>query len=90
MNRIDPKLAATLRQPAELVARGLVPASALAWGSHDTAGLFDSFYSATSTLSLDEPTPNSVNLISENDVALSPNFRRPLAHAVHTFSSGAN
>src|SRR5690242_4051176 len=30
MNRIDPKLAATLRQPAELVARGLVPASALA------------------------------------------------------------
>jgi lysine 2,3-aminomutase len=30
MNRIDPKLAATLRQPAELVARGLAPASALA------------------------------------------------------------
>ena len=30
MNRIDPKLLATLRQPAELVARGLAPASALA------------------------------------------------------------
>jgi lysine 2,3-aminomutase len=30
MNRIDPRLAATLRQPAELVARGLAPASALA------------------------------------------------------------
>src|SRR5215468_2731349 len=30
MNRIDPKLAATLRQPAELVARGLAPVSALA------------------------------------------------------------
>jgi lysine 2,3-aminomutase len=30
MNKIDPKLAATLRQPAELVARGLAPASALA------------------------------------------------------------
>jgi len=30
MNRIDPKLAATLRQPEELVARGLVPAAALA------------------------------------------------------------
>ncbi|MCP4616277.1 MAG: lysine-2,3-aminomutase-like protein [Bradyrhizobium sp.] len=29
MNRIDPSLAATLRQPAELVARGLAPASAL-------------------------------------------------------------
>src|SRR6266404_7423397 len=30
MNRIDPKLAATLRQPAELVARGLAPAADLA------------------------------------------------------------
>src|ERR1043165_7747465 len=30
MNRIDPKLAATLRQPAELVARGLAPESTLA------------------------------------------------------------
>ena len=30
MNRIDPKLVATLRQPAELVARGLAPAAALA------------------------------------------------------------
>ena len=30
MNRIDPKLAATLRQPAELVERGLAPAAALA------------------------------------------------------------
>jgi lysine 2,3-aminomutase len=30
MNRIDPRLAATLRQPAELVARGLAPESALA------------------------------------------------------------
>src|SRR5436190_14402983 len=30
MNRIDPKLAATLRQADELVARGLAPASALA------------------------------------------------------------
>ena len=30
MNRIDPKLAATLRQPAELIARGLAPAAALA------------------------------------------------------------
>ncbi|MGQ0685693.1 lysine-2,3-aminomutase-like protein [Bradyrhizobium sp.] len=30
MNRIDPKLLATLRQPAELIARGLAPASALA------------------------------------------------------------
>ena len=30
MNRIDPKLLATLRQPAELVARGLAPAHALA------------------------------------------------------------
>ena len=30
MNRIDPQLAATLRQPTELVARGLAPASALA------------------------------------------------------------
>ena len=30
MNRIDPKLAATVRHPAELVARGLAPASALA------------------------------------------------------------
>jgi len=30
MNRIDPKLAATLRQPAELVARGLAPACVLA------------------------------------------------------------
>ena len=30
MKRIDPRLAATLRQPAELVARGLAPASALA------------------------------------------------------------
>src|SRR6185436_16880070 len=30
MNRIDPKLAATLRRPDELVARGLAPASALA------------------------------------------------------------
>jgi lysine 2,3-aminomutase len=30
MNRIDPKLAATLRQAAELVARGLAPVSALA------------------------------------------------------------
>src|SRR5690349_5385811 len=30
MNRIDPKLAATLRQPAELVARGLAPEAALA------------------------------------------------------------
>lgn len=30
MNRIDPRLSATLRQPAELVARGLAPASALA------------------------------------------------------------
>ena len=30
MNRIDPRLAATLRQPAELVARGLAPAAALA------------------------------------------------------------
>jgi len=30
MNRIDHRLAATLRQPAELVARGLAPASALA------------------------------------------------------------
>ena len=30
MNRIDPKLSATLRQPAELVARGLAPATALA------------------------------------------------------------
>jgi lysine 2,3-aminomutase len=30
MNRIDPKLAATLRQPTELVARGLAPAADLA------------------------------------------------------------
>ena len=30
MNRVDPKLAATLRQPAELVERGLAPAEALA------------------------------------------------------------
>ena len=30
MNRIDPKLAATLRQPAELVECGLAPASRLA------------------------------------------------------------
>jgi lysine 2,3-aminomutase len=30
MNRIDPKLAATLRQPAELVAHGLAPAAGLA------------------------------------------------------------
>jgi lysine 2,3-aminomutase len=30
MNRIDPKLAATLRQPAELIDRGLAPASQLA------------------------------------------------------------
>ena len=30
MNRIDPKLAVTLRKPAELVVRGLAPASALA------------------------------------------------------------
>jgi lysine 2,3-aminomutase len=30
MNRIDPKLAATLRQPVELVERGLAPVSALA------------------------------------------------------------
>jgi lysine 2,3-aminomutase len=30
MNRIDPKLAATLRQPAELVAHGLAPAADLA------------------------------------------------------------
>ena len=30
MNRIDPKLAATLRQPAELVDRGLAPAADLA------------------------------------------------------------
>ena len=30
MNRIDPKLAATLRQPAELVERGLAPAAELA------------------------------------------------------------
>ena len=30
MNRIDPKLAATLRQPAELVERGLAPAADLA------------------------------------------------------------
>ena len=30
MNRIDPKLAATLRQPAELVESGLAPASRLA------------------------------------------------------------
>ena len=30
MNRIDPKLAATLRQPAELIARGLAPAADLA------------------------------------------------------------
>jgi lysine 2,3-aminomutase len=30
MNRIDPQLATTLRQPAELVARGLAPAAALA------------------------------------------------------------
>ena len=30
MNRIDPRLAATLRQPAELVARRLAPAAALA------------------------------------------------------------
>src|SRR5215218_3307334 len=30
MNRIDPKLAATLRRPDELVARGLAPASTLA------------------------------------------------------------
>ena len=30
MNRIDPKFAATLRQPAELVARGLAPAADLA------------------------------------------------------------
>src|SRR6478736_5790736 len=29
MNRIDPKLAATLRQPDELVARGFAPAAAL-------------------------------------------------------------
>lgn len=29
MNRIDPKLSATLRQPTELVARGLAPASAV-------------------------------------------------------------
>ena len=30
MNRIDPKLAATLRQPAELIERGLAPAADLA------------------------------------------------------------
>jgi lysine 2,3-aminomutase len=30
MNRIDPNLAATLRQPAELIARGFAPVSALA------------------------------------------------------------
>ena len=30
MNRIDPKLAATLRQPAELVERGLAQAADLA------------------------------------------------------------
>src|SRR5260370_34363560 len=30
MNRIDPKLAATLRQPSELVGRGLAPAADLA------------------------------------------------------------
>src|SRR5260221_1437089 len=30
MNRIDPKLAATLRRPAELIARGLAPAADLA------------------------------------------------------------
>src|SRR5881394_3280389 len=30
MNRIDPKLAATLRQPAELIDHGLAPASQLA------------------------------------------------------------
>src|SRR6266581_2983094 len=30
MNRIDPKLAATLRQPAELVAGGFAPAADLA------------------------------------------------------------
>src|SRR6478672_13612996 len=30
MNKIDPKLAATLRQPAEIIESGLAPASALA------------------------------------------------------------
>ena len=30
MNRIDPKLAATLRQPAELIEHGLAPATDLA------------------------------------------------------------
>ena len=30
MNRIDPKLAATLRQPAELIARGLAPTADIA------------------------------------------------------------
>ena len=30
MNRIDPKLAATLRHPAELIERGLAPAADLA------------------------------------------------------------
>ena len=30
MNRIDPKLTATLRQPAELIERGLAPAADLA------------------------------------------------------------
>ena len=53
MNRIDPKLAATLRQPAELIERGLAKPTGVA--------LMNTFWPSTSTVSPGRPATRLKN-----------------------------
>ena len=97
MNRVDPKLAATLRQPAKLVERGLAPAEALAdlervaaryaiAVTPDIAGLIDR----------DDPDdpiarqfiPNALELVSasgENADPIGDDANSPVAGIVHRY-----
>ena len=97
MNRIDPKLAATLRQPAELIERGLAPAADLAdlervaaryaiAVTPDIAGLID-------TENPDDPIarqfiPSARELVStpgENADPIGDDAHSPVAGIVHRY-----
>jgi lysine 2,3-aminomutase len=97
MNRIDPKLAATLRQPAELIAGGFAPADALAdlervaaryaiAVTPDIAALID-------TKNSDDPIarqfiPGALELVSEPGESADPigdDAHSPVAGIVHRY-----
>ena len=97
MNRIDPKLAATLRQPAELIARGLAPAADLA-GLEQVAARYaiavtPDIADLIDTQNPDDPIarqfiPNALELVQEageNADPIGDDAHSPVAGIVHRY-----